>query len=76
MKPLGWRLYHIHPTNFPLLLLLVPDFIRNNVMYWVCKKKNTGLQRLYPVHPGNFSLLLLLVPDFLRKNVMYMVCKY
>jgi hypothetical protein len=37
MKPLDWRLYPVHPGNFSLLLLLVPDFLRNNVTYRVCK---------------------------------------
>ncbi len=40
MKPLDWMLYTVHLGNFSLLLLLVPDFLRNNVMYRVCKEQN------------------------------------
>ncbi len=40
MKPLDWRLYPVQPGNFSLILLLVPDFLHNNVMYRVCREQN------------------------------------
>ncbi len=48
MKPLDWRLYPVHPGNFSLLILLVPDFLRNYVMYRVCKEQNQWTGGCFP----------------------------